>query len=157
MRIVNRKGETDDLRKRGGKGLLDNACREREEYVQTSGGLAFGEGRSATAPREANLRGQIEAVVQKGEREFLERQEAQNEEGEPVEAEGAKCIRQLTRKRKNRRDQGNTRDCQVARNPYTRSVILSLQESPISMLLLFYHLCSVIWVQVEKQQQAGFN
>lgn len=40
-------------------------------------------------PREGELRGQIEAVVQKGEREFLERQEAQNEEGEPVEAEGA--------------------------------------------------------------------
>ena len=48
--------------------------------MQTSGGLAFGEGQYPQYQREGELWGQTEAAVRRGKREFLETHEAQNEQ-----------------------------------------------------------------------------
>lgn len=66
-------------------------------------------------PREGELRGQIEAVVQKGGREFLERQEAQNE-GEPVETRRRKMHTSANQEAEDPTDQGNRRTARVTQS-----------------------------------------
>lgn len=84
-----------DLRKRGREeNCWSNICKRERNTCRPQGGWHLEKAVQPQHPREGELRGQIEAAVQKGEREFLETEEAQNGEGEPVEAEGAQnaCV-----------------------------------------------------------------